>query len=86
MAKTKQQDTVIFSSAVKHNGITFAPTIATRFEDPDAAPYFVKCGWAEFTGSEPVMTYEQGLVDIDPETINNATGLKIADVVLETGI
>lgn len=81
MAK-KAQDTVIFSGETKHGRNRFPANVAIRFEDPDAAPYFVKCGWAEFSDKEPQMTFTEGEVEVDPETVFNETGLKVADAVL----
>jgi hypothetical protein len=54
--------------------------VPVAFEDADAAPYFVACGWAADTDEAPVHTYGQGEVDIDLETRQNGTGLLVKDL------
>lgn len=58
-----------FTSPTKHGAITFVPGVSLAFEDKDAEPYFIAAGFAEVTKDKPVMTYAQGEVDIDPETV-----------------
>ena len=68
MAKTKT-GAVKFRSPTKHGSQLFVPGVALGFEDPDAAPYFIAAGFADPTDDEPVMTYPEGLVSVDPETV-----------------
>ena len=72
--------TVIFKETVLHDKHRFAPTIPIAFADPGAADYFVKLGWADYSDKKAVQTFDEGLIEIDPETIQNATGLKVADI------
>jgi hypothetical protein len=72
---------VIFKNLTKHGTLTFLPSVPLAFEDADAAPYFIACGWAEATDQEPLHTYLAGEVDVDPLTRDNSSGLLIADVI-----
>ncbi len=45
---------IVFNQRVKHGRLDFHPTIPYGFEDPDAAPYFKACGWAEDSSAEPL--------------------------------
>jgi len=83
-------DTVEFNRECKHGVHRFFDGLVAQFEDPDAAPYFVRAGWASFSSKEPKVTYTQGEVDIDPETImgnegpeGTKPGLKVSDVVID---
>ena len=60
---------VKFHTPTKHGAHLFIPGVALAFEDEDAAPYFIASGFAEATDEEPLMTYPQSSVDVDPETI-----------------
>jgi hypothetical protein len=62
-------DVVKFNQRVKHGVLDFHPTIAYGFKDPDAAPYFKACGWAEDTEDEPVVVLTIDELDVDPCTI-----------------
>lgn len=77
---------IIFESLTKHGTLTFLPSVPLAFEDVDAAPYFIACGWAKATDKEPLHTYLLGEVDIDPETRQNETGLLVADLVQKGGL
>src|SRR4051812_31039788 len=95
MPKTKAADlpdTVEFNREVKHGTHRLHKRLVARFEDPDAAPYFVRAGWAEFTDKEPDVTFTEGEVEIDPETImgNNgpdgtSPGLLVKDIEVTNG-
>lgn len=73
---------VIFKSLTKHGTLTFLPSVPLAFEDEDAAPYFMKAGWAEATDQEPLHTYLLGEVDIDPLTRDNSTGKLVVENVI----
>jgi hypothetical protein len=60
---------VIFSSPTRHGPNTFAPGVSLAFEDARAEDYFVAAGWASTTKKEPAMTYPEGTVEIDPQTV-----------------
>lgn len=62
-------DAIVFNQRVKHGRLDFHPTIAYGFEDPDAAPYFKACGWAEDSSDAPLVTISIEEIDIDPCTI-----------------
>lgn len=62
-------DVIKFNQRIKHGTLDFHPSIAYGFDDPDAAPYFKACGWADDTDDVPVVTITSGEVDIDPCTI-----------------
>lgn len=62
-------DVVVFNQRVKHGRLDFHPTIAYGFEDPDAAPYFKACGWADDAEGDPVVTISIEELDIDPCTV-----------------
>ena len=74
---------IVFSELVKHGTFQFAPGVAYGFEDPDAEPYFVACGWASVTTDPAVVTVTLGEIDIDPETVMHKDGqtLVVQDVV-----
>jgi hypothetical protein len=59
---------VIFNQLVRHGRIMLMPGSPVAFEDPDAESYFVACGWGEVTAAEPVYTYSQDEVSVDPLT------------------
>lgn len=60
---------IMFNQRVKHGTCDFHPGVVYAFEDPDAAPYFLACGWAEEVDAEPAVTFSLGELDIDPCTI-----------------
>jgi len=62
---------VKFSSVTLHGKERFLPDIPLAFEDPDAEPYFIACGWAEKTTEEPKYTYSQDEVSVDLDTIHS---------------
>jgi len=62
-------DVIVFNQRVKHGRLDFHPTIPYGFEDPDAAPYFKACGWAEDSSDAPLVTISIEEIDIDPCTI-----------------
>lgn len=89
MAKSKEPGTVEFTEEVKHGTgdkfHRFSRSQVVAFEDPDAADYFVKLGWAKPSTDEPMLTLTQEELDIDPETIQNESGLKVADLNVKSG-
>jgi hypothetical protein len=56
-------------SVTKQDRLVIAPTVPTAFEDDHAEEYFVSMGWAEETNEDPVVTYPEGSVNIDPKAI-----------------
>lgn len=76
----------IFNSVTKHGIHVFVPNAPLGFEDPDAVPYFKACGWGEESDLEPVHVYVEGEVSIDPDTIHNASGLKVQDIIGDSQI
>lgn len=60
---------VKFNHVTKHGKLQIAPSISIAFEDEGAEAYFVAAGFAEETDEEPVMTFPEGSVTVDPETI-----------------
>lgn len=69
-----------FTNTTKHGVHTFVPNVSLGFEDPDAVPHFIACGWGEETTEEPIHIYTEGEVDIDPATVHRGTGLLVADI------
>jgi hypothetical protein len=63
-----------------HEQHRFPPKVPFRFEDPDAEPYFLAAGWAEETDEEPIHTYTQGEVDVDPMTTLPTGGYVLPDL------
>lgn len=59
---------IIFKSPTRHGTNMFVPSTPLAFADEKAEAYFVKAGFAEESDSEPVMTYPEGTVVIDPQT------------------
>ena len=53
----------------KQDRLIIAPNQAIAFDDDGAEEYFVAIGWAENTDDEPIFTYPEGSVNIDPETV-----------------
>lgn len=62
-------DVIIFTERVKHGSLDFHPGPKYGFEDPDAAPYFKTCGWAEDASGEPALVISVDELDIDPLTV-----------------
>ncbi len=64
-------DRIKFKEPVRHGTYNFYPKLTYGFEDPDAAPYFKACGWAEDLSDdvEPDVIVTLGEVDVDPLTI-----------------
>lgn len=66
-------DVIVFNQlgGVRHGRFHFIDGVPYGFEDPDAAPYFIACGWADRAGDgvEPkqIITVEE--IDIDPCTV-----------------
>lgn len=58
-----------FKNLTKHGTLQFPPGVTFAFEDPDAAPYFIKAGFAEKSSEEPTYVYPKTSIDVDPETI-----------------
>lgn len=77
--------TIKFHSLTKHGTLQFLPSVPLGFDDPDAAPYFVACGWADYTDETPLHTYAQGEVEIDPATRQNSTGILVSDLIQQGG-
>ena len=76
-------DVIAFNQRVKHGRLDFHPTIPYGFEDPDAAPYFKACGWAEDSDQTPLAIFSVDELDIDPDTIiqtGDNTGKTFAEV------
>lgn len=74
---------VEFHSVTKHDKLQIAPSISIAFEDEGAEAYFIAAGWAVETEDEPVMTFPEGSVTIDPET-TFGTGAQRGQKVLTT--
>jgi hypothetical protein len=64
---------------VKHGTQTFPPDVALAFSDDRAEEYFLATGWAEKTKDEPIITYPEGTVEVDPETVHANTGVKVLE-------
>lgn len=62
-------DVILFNQRVKHGTLDFHPGPLYGFEDPDAAPYFKACGWADDAKGEPAVVITMDELDIDPCTI-----------------
>ena len=85
---------VTFNQQVKHPGtpnpdgtggglFNFFQGQVVEFEDPDAGPYFVRCGWAAPTpDASPQLTVTEGELNIDPETRHNERAMLVRDVVV----
>lgn len=59
----------VFNQRIKHGRLDFHPGVKYGFEDPDAVPYFIACGWGEPSADDPAVTITIGEIDIDPCTI-----------------
>lgn len=75
----KAAGAIKFRFPVKHGTLQFIPNVALAFEDKDAAPYFIAAGFADETDDDPVMTYPQDSVSIDPETVFAGTRQKVME-------
>lgn len=73
--------TIKFKDVTLHGKNRFLPGHAYGFEDKDAEPYFLACGWATTTNEEPEYVFPLGEVDIDPETVHNESGFLVRDLV-----
>jgi hypothetical protein len=62
-------DVIKFNQRIKHGKLDFHPTVKYGFEDPDAAPYFKACGWADDATGDADVVVTIGELDIDPLTI-----------------
>jgi hypothetical protein len=64
-------DLITFNQRVKHGRLDFHPKLVYGFEDPDAAPYFKRCGWAIDVpdDQEPDVVVTMDELDIDPLTV-----------------
>lgn len=60
---------IVFNQRVKHGRLDFHPGVVYEFEDPDAAPYFKACGWADDSIDPVAVTIGIEELDIDPCTI-----------------
>jgi hypothetical protein len=78
--------TIIFSGLTKHGKLILAPNVPTSFDDEGAEEYFVKCGWASETDQEAAVTYPEGMVEVDPETRHNESGLLVKDIVVDAPV
>ena len=75
-----------FSERVLHDRIELLPGLSLAFEDPDAEPYFIACGWGSPTDEEPVRTYSQEEVSVDADnTRHNDTGVMVRDLIEHKG-
>jgi len=76
-----------FLTPTRHGAVTFPPNTPLAFENPLAEPYFKGAGFAEDCSDEPVMTYADAEVVIDPATVfgtgPNVGQLVVADLVQE---
>lgn len=59
----------VFNQRVKHGTADLHPNVVYGFEDPDAVPYFIACGWAAESTDEPQVVISLGEIDVDPCTI-----------------
>jgi hypothetical protein len=76
--------TIKFKDPVKH-GVPvhneFLPGIPLAFEDPDTEPYFIGAGWAETTNENPLKTYSQDEVSVEPDTTRHSeSGLMMREI------
>ena len=69
--------TIVFHGRTKHGPLDLLPGVPVAFEDVDAAPYFIAAGWAVETDEDPVVTYDIGTIDIDPDTVFAETGKRV---------
>ena len=65
---------VKFKGPTRHGVNTFVPDVSLAFDDTNAEAYFVAAGFADQTSDAPVMTYPEGTVEIDPDTVQAGTG------------
>lgn len=65
-----------FNQRVKHGRLDLHPGPVYDFEDPDAGPYFIACGWAADASGSAAESITIGLaeIDIDPMTVSAETG------------
>ena len=83
---TKEKvEAVKFTDSPKHGGHQFIKGTVIGFKGAGVADYMVKCGWAEHSKAEPQHVYEAGEVEIDPDTIHTASGLKVKDIETTSG-
>lgn len=62
-------DVIVFNQRVKHGRCDFHPLVKYGFEDPDAAPYFKACGWADDSIDPADVVISIDEIDIDPATV-----------------
>lgn len=69
-------DLIKFRERVKHGRLDLHPGPVYGFEDPDAAPYFKACGWADDVpdDTDPDVTITIGELDVDPLTVWGTEG------------
>jgi len=63
----------------------FVPDYPYAFEDKGAEDYFIACGWAEKTSEEPKRVYEEGSIEIDPDTMHYDHGVPVAMIIAHKG-
>lgn len=76
-------DVLTFNNPTKHGTLSFHPKLTYGFEGADAAPYLIANGWAKVApkGTEPDVVISAEEFVVDPETIQNESGLKVADLI-----
>lgn len=85
MPKQDATDVVEFTDNALHGRERFIKGNVIGFKDKGAAEYFVKCGWAKPSKAEPAFVYDEGSIEIDPDTIHNESGMKVADLEVQSG-
>ena len=60
---------VKLSGITKHGGQIFPPNVSIGFDDEHAEDYIKAMGWGEATDEEPVITYPEGSLIVDPQTV-----------------
>jgi hypothetical protein len=68
-----------FKDRTKHDRLDIMPGVSVAFEDDRAEEYFIAAEMAEETDDEPVVTYPEGSVTIDPETTRADTGARVLE-------
>lgn len=60
---------IVFNATTKHGTQTFEPVTVVAFNDVLAEDYFVKAGLAKTSTKRATVTYPEGTVTIDPNTV-----------------
>jgi hypothetical protein len=73
--------TIEFGALTKHGTMQFVPDYPLAFDDKGAEEYFVAAGFAAKSDKKAKHTYEEGTIEIDPNTIHYESGIPISAII-----